>query len=63
MSRMIGFAFSEADRLRLPCILTTDDEKKVKIYEHFGMRMVKKHVLSGNASYYEMLREPAEEQL
>ncbi len=59
MRRMIDFAFSESDRLSLPCILTTDDEKKVKIYEHFGMRMVRKHVVADNATYYEMLREHA----
>ena len=34
-----------------------DDEKKVKIYEHFGMKMVREHVVSDRAIYYEMLRE------
>ena len=42
---------------RLPLILTTDDEKKVKIYEHFGMKMVREHIVSDRAIYYEMLRE------
>lgn len=40
----------------LPCILTTDDEKKVEIYEHFGMTMVREHFIAENATYYEMLR-------
>ncbi len=59
MRKLIDYAFSESDRLGLSCILTTDDEKKVKIYEHFGMKMVRMHVLAENASYYEMLRDPA----
>lgn len=57
MRKMIDCAFSASDRLGLPCILTTDDEKKVKIYEHFGMRLARRHVLSERATYYEMLRE------
>ena len=57
MRKMIDYAFSESDRLELPCILTTDDEKKVKIYEHFGMKLARRHVLSAHATYYEMLRE------
>ncbi len=61
MRRMVDFAFSEADRQGLPCILTTDDEKKVQIYEHFGMKMVRKHLVARNATYYEMLREPGAE--
>lgn len=56
MRRMIDYAFSETDRMGLPCILTTDDEKKVKIYEHFGMTMVREHFIAENATYYEMLR-------
>lgn len=56
MRKMIDHAFSESDRLGLPCILTTDDEKKVKIYEHFGMKMVKEHHVADNATYYEMYR-------
>ena len=60
MRKMMDYAFAESDRRGLPCILTTDDEKKVKIYEHFGMGMVKKHFISNNAAYYEMLREPNE---
>ena len=54
MRRMMDYAFTESERLGLPCILTTDDEKKVKIYEHFGMKMVREHVLSEKARYYEM---------
>lgn len=57
MRRMMEYAFSESDRLGLPLILTTDDEKKVKIYEHFGMKMVREHIVSDRAVYYEMLRE------
>ena len=57
MRKMMDFAFAESDRLKLPCILTTDDEKKVKIYEHFGMEMVREHFIASNATYYEMLRE------
>lgn len=57
MRRMMEYAFSESDRLGLPLILTTDDEKKVRIYEHFGMKMVRKHVVSKRAVYYEMLKE------
>ena len=57
MRKMIDYAFSESDRLELPCILTTDDEKKVKIYEHFGMKLARRHVLSERATNYEMLRE------
>ena len=60
MRQMMEYAFSESDRLGLPLILTTDDEKKVKIYEHFGMKMVREHVVSGRAVYYEMLREGRE---
>ncbi len=61
MRKMVDFAFSESDRLGLPCILTTDDEKKVRIYEHFGMQMVRKHIVAQNATYYEMLRKPEAE--
>ena len=57
MRKMIDYAFSESKRLGLPCILTTDDEKKVKIYEHFGMKMLREHVLSDKATYYEMFWE------
>jgi len=57
MRRMMEYAFSESDRLGLPLILTTDDEKKVRIYEHFGMKMVRKHVVSKRAVYFEMLKE------
>jgi GNAT superfamily N-acetyltransferase len=57
MRQMMEYAFSESDRLGLPLILTTDDEKKVKIYEHFGMKMVREHIVSDRAIYYEMLRE------
>ena len=57
MRQMMEYAFSESDRLGLPLILTTDDEKKVKIYEHFGMKMVREHIVSDRAVYYEMLRE------
>jgi len=59
MRQMMDFAFSEAFRRGLPCILTTDDEKKVKIYEHFGMKMVRGHRIAHNAVYYEMLWEGA----
>ena len=55
MRQMMEYAFSESDRLGLPLILTTDDEKKVKIYEHFGMKMVREHIVSDRAIYYEML--------
>ena len=57
MRQMMEYAFSESDRLRLPLILTTDDPKKVEIYEHFGMKMVREHIVSDRAVYYEMLRE------
>ena len=57
MRQMMEYAFSESDRLGLPLILTTDDEKKVKIYEHFGMKMVREHIVSERAIYYEMLRD------
>ena len=57
MRQMMEYAFSESDRLGLPLILTTDDQKKVKVYEHFGMRLVREHVVSDRAVYYEMLRE------
>ena len=58
MRRMMEYAFSESDRLGLPLILTTDDEKKVRIYEHFGMKMVREHTVSDRAVYFEMLRGP-----
>lgn len=57
MRRMMEHAFAESDRLGLPLILTTDDEKKVQLYEHFGMKMVREHSVSERAIYYEMLRE------
>jgi len=57
MRQMMEYAFSESDRLGLPLILTTDDPKKVEIYEHFGMKMVREHIVSDRAVYYEMLRE------
>jgi len=57
MRRMIDYAFSVSGRLGLPCILTTDDEKKVRIYEHFGMKMVREHRIAENATYYDMLWE------
>ena len=57
MRQMMEYAFSESDRLGLPMILTTDDEKKVKIYEHFGMKMAREHIVSDRAIYYEMIRE------
>ena len=46
MRQMMEYAFSESDRLGLPLILTTDDEK-----------MVREHIVSDRAIYYEMLRE------
>lgn len=58
MRQMMEYAFSESERLGLPLILTTDDEKKVKIYEHFGMKMMREHIVSDRAIYYEMLRSP-----
>ena len=57
MRQMMEYAFSESDRLGLPLILTTDDPKKVEIYKHFGMKMVREHFVSDRAVYYEMLRE------
>ena len=57
MRQMMEYAFSESDRLGLLLILTTDDQKKVKVYEHFGMRLVREHIVSDRAVYYEMLRE------
>ena len=45
------------NKVGLPLILTTDDEKKVKMYEHFGMKMVREHIVSEKATYYEMVRE------
>ena len=57
MRQMMEYVFSESDRLGLPLILTTDDPKKVEIYEHFGMKMVREHIVSDRAVYYEMLRE------
>ena len=57
MRQMMEYAFSESDRLGLPLILTTDDPKKVKLYEHFGLKMVREHIVSDRAVYYEMLRE------
>ena len=57
MRQMMEYAFSGSDRLGLPLILTTDDPKKVEIYEHFGMKMVREHIVSDRAVYYEMLRE------
>ena len=55
MRQMMEYAFSESDRLGLPLILTTDDPKKVEIYEHFGMKMVREHIVSDRAVYYEMI--------
>jgi len=60
MREMVEFAFSESDRLGIPCILTTDDEKKVRIYEHFGMVMKRRHRIADNATYFEMFREVSE---
>ena len=57
MRQMMEYAFSESDRFGVPMILTTDDEKKVKIYEHFGMKMERKHIVSDRAVYFEMIRE------
>ena len=57
MRQMMEYAFSESDRLGVPMILTTDDEKKVKIYEHFGMKLEREHIVSDRAIYYEMIRE------
>lgn len=57
MRQMMEFAFAEADKRRAPCILTTDDIKKVQMYEHYGMKMVKKHHLKGEIYYFEMLRD------
>ena len=57
MRKLMDYAFSESDQRGIPCILTTDDVKKVKIYEHFGMKLVKEHIIAKNAIYYEMFRD------
>ena len=56
---MMEYDFSESDRLGLPLILTTDDQEKVKIYEHFGLKKVREHIVSYRAIYYAMLGESA----
>lgn len=60
MRQMMEYAFAESERLGLPLILTTDDEKKVAVYEHFGMKMVREHIISDRAVYFEMFREGSE---
>ncbi len=60
MRQMMEYAFAESERLGLPLILTTDDEKKVAVYEHFGMKMVRRHIISDRAVYFEMFREGSE---
>ena len=57
MRKMMEYAFAESDRLGIPLILTTDDIRKVKMYEHFGMEMMREHIVSDKATYYEMYRE------
>ena len=59
MRQMMEYDFSESDRLGLPLILTTDDQEKVKIYEHFGLKKVREHIVSYRAIYYAMLGESA----
>lgn len=55
MRTMMEYAISESERLGVPFILTTDDARKVKMYEYFGMKMVREHKVSERATYYEML--------
>ena len=56
MRKMMEYAFTESERLGIPLILTTDDERKVRMYEHFGMKMVREHIVSKRATYYEMFK-------
>ena len=39
------------------------NEKKVKMYEHFGMKMVREHIVSEKATYYEMVLSIAQEKI
>ncbi len=57
MRKMMEYTFAESERLGVPLILTTDDIRKVRMYEHFGMKMMREHIVSDRATYYEMLKE------
>lgn len=57
MRRMMEFAMKEAEDRGLPLLLVTDDARKVKMYEHFGMKMVREHKIAYNSWYYDMLKE------
>lgn len=48
--------YAMADRLRLPLILSTDQELKMRKYRHLGMRLAQTRILSGDQRIYEMIR-------
>ncbi len=58
MRRMMEYAMKDARERSVPLLLCTDDAKKVRMYEHFGMTLARQYRISDNSTYYDMIWEP-----
>lgn len=56
MSEMMKYAIDTSQKLKLPCILSTDDPKKVEIYKHFGFVVKDVFMISLDYVHYDMIR-------
>ncbi len=61
MSQMMKYAIEQSEKEHIPCILSTDDPKKVEIYKHFGFNVHEIYVISMNYVHYDMIRREANE--
>lgn len=50
-NQLIKMKLTEIDKQNLPCFLHTENEKNLKIYEHFGFELIKE-VKIPNADFY-----------
>jgi len=57
-SRLIKPMLTRIDREQLPCYLDTNNENNVRIYQHFGFKVLKKYQIpESNVINWSMLRE------
>lgn len=58
MRKLIGIAFEKADKLGIPCIVSTDGRLKAEKYKHLGFEYYGARRLRGNSFEYDLIRYP-----
>jgi ribosomal protein S18 acetylase RimI-like enzyme len=55
-SALLRKRLTDIDKAKLPCLLGTQDEKNLAIYDHYGFKLVRKDQVAENLFTYTMVR-------